>query len=183
MDESEFTTLRDTVRLLKDRQDILDCIVRECRGRDRQDVEMTTSCYWPDGSDEHGPIITPALDYPKRANAGHAMFFTATSHNITNHSCEIVGDTAYCESYVIGGLLSLDQQNCKIAPGRYVDQLERRNGEWRILTRRTVIDMAVEGDASWLHSKAVSGFLKGLWNKQDPSYRRPNLPDVNDKRW
>jgi hypothetical protein len=181
--ESELAQLRSTVQYLKDRQDILDCIVREARGRDRQDVELTLSCYWPEGSDEHGPIITPAPDYPARANAGHAAFFTATSHNITNHTCEIVGDTAYCESYVVGGLLSLDQQTCKIAPGRYVDTLERRNGEWRILIRRTTVDMAIEGDASWLHSKAVSGFLKGIWSKDDPSYRRPNLPGPKDQRW
>ena len=181
--EAELAQLRSTVQYLKDRQDILDCIVREARGRDRQDVELTLSCYWPEGSDEHGPIITPAPDYPARANAGHAAFFTATSHNITNHTCEIVGDTAYCESYVVGGLLSLDQQTCKIAPGRYVDTLERRNGEWRILIRRTTVDMVIEGDASWLHSKAVSGFLKGIWNKDDPSYRRPNLPGPKDQRW
>ncbi len=60
--ESELAQLRSTVQYLKDRQDILDCIVREARGRDRQDVELTASCYWPEGSDEHGAIITPAPD-------------------------------------------------------------------------------------------------------------------------
>jgi hypothetical protein len=181
--EAELRQIRNTVQYLKDRQDILDCILRECRGRDRQDVAMTASCYWEDGIDEHGPIITRAPDYPARANAGHATYFSATSHNITNHTCEIEGDVAYCESYVIGGLLSLDQKNCKIAPGRYIDQLERRNGEWRIVIRRTVIDMCVEGDASWLHSRAIAGFLKGLWSKEDPSYRRPNRLNPADARW
>jgi hypothetical protein len=61
--EAELAQLRSTVQQLKDRQDILDCIIRECRGRDRQDIEMTASCYWPDGSDEHGPIITPAMPH------------------------------------------------------------------------------------------------------------------------
>jgi hypothetical protein len=181
--ESEIKELRNRIQHLQDRQDILDCIMREARGRDRQDIELTAGCYWEDGVDEHGPVITRAPDYPARANAGHAAFFSATSHNITNHSCEIDGDTAYCESYVVGGLLSLDQKTCKIAPGRYIDQLERRNGEWRILIRRTVIDMAVEGDASWLQSRAIAGFLKGLWNKDDASYRRPNRLNPDDKRW
>lgn len=181
--EAELKQIRSTVRQLKDRQDILDCILRECRGRDRQDTEMIASCYWQDGVDEHGPSITLAPDYPARANAGHAAYFSATSHNITNHTCEIDGDVAYCESYVIGGLLTLDQKTCKIAPGRYIDQLERRNGEWRIVIRRTVIDMAVEGDASWLQSRAIAGFLKGLWNKEDPSYRRPNRLNPADERW
>jgi hypothetical protein len=181
--ESEVKHLRSKIQYLQDRQDILDCIMREARGRDRQDIELTASCYWDDGVDEHGPVITPAPDYPARANAGHAAYFSGTSHNITNHTCEINGDVAYCESYVVGGLLSLDQKTCKIAPGRYIDQLERRNGEWRIVIRRTVIDMAVEGDASWLQSRAISGFLKGLWSKEDPSYRRPNKLNPADKRW
>jgi len=183
MSESELETIRSTVQNLKDRQDIVDCIMREARGRDRQDVALTASCYWDDGVDEHGPVITPAPDYPARANAGHAANFSSTSHNITNHTCEIVGDVAYCESYVVGGLLSIDKTNCKIALGRYVDQLERRKGEWRIVVRRTVIDMSVEGDASWLQSRAISGFLKGQWSKDDPSYRRPNTLNPNDKRW
>jgi hypothetical protein len=172
-----------SLELLMNRQEILDCIVREARGRDRHDVALIASCFWDDGSDEHGRAVTPAPDYPERANTGHAAAFSSTSHNITNHTCEIVGDVAYCETYVIGGLLSLDQSTCKIAPSRYIDQLERRNGEWRILFRRTVVDMAVEGDATWLASPALGGFLKGVRSTDDPSYRRPNVPTSQDERW
>ena len=175
--------LRCTLKSLQDRQDILDCIVREARGRDRQDSEMITGCYWEDGGDEHGPSVIPASEYAAWANAGHAAFFCATSHNITNHSCEIDGDTAYCETYVVGFLLSKNQQNCKIAPGRYIDKMERRNGEWRIKNRRTIVDMACEGDARWLHSGAMKGFLKGLWSREDPSYKRPVAPVAGEQRW
>ena len=38
-----------TVRQLKDRQDILDCIQRESRARDRQDAEQIAGCWWPEG--------------------------------------------------------------------------------------------------------------------------------------
>ena len=175
--------LAATVRWLKDRQQIYDLIVREARGRDRHDVELTASCYWPDGFDEHGPHITPAPDYPARANAGHAMFFAATSHNITNHSCEIDGDTAHCETYVVGGLLSQDEATCKIAPGRYIDRLERRGGEWRILHRRCIVDMAIEGSAEWLTSPAIAGFLKPRWSREDISYQRPVVVGTDGKRW
>lgn len=181
--EEEFRSLRATVQHMKDRQDILDCILREARGRDRQDVELIASCYWPDGADEHGSMITPAPDYPERANAGHAAGFAATSHNITNHTCEIDGDTAYCETYCIGGLLSRDLSTCKIAPSRYIDQLERRGGEWRIKLRRTLIEMCAEGDASWLQTPVIAGFLKGLWSKDDPSYHRPVRLNPEDARW
>src|SRR5690554_3320557 len=98
----ELADLRKSVQVLKDRQDILDCIVRESRARDRQDAEQIASCWWPEGVDEHGAYMHPAELYPARANAGHAANFNATSHNITNHLCELDGDTAYCESYVMG---------------------------------------------------------------------------------
>ena len=181
--ENELQQLRHELQHLKDRQAILDCIVRETRGRDRHDAAMTSSCYWEDGADEHGPMICPGPKYGQRANAGHSAFFSANSHNLANHTCEIAGDIAWCETYVFGGLLSLDQKKCTIALGRYVDELHRRNGVWKIKHRRTVIDMASEGDASWLHSPAVSGFLKGLRSPDDPSYRRPIQPDPNDERW
>jgi len=183
IEEEELRQLRDTVRHLKDRQDILDCIVREARGRDRHDEALTASCYWPEGGDEHGPAVTPAAEYPARANAGHAAFFAANCHNITNHSCEIVGDTAYCESYVIGGLLSPDEQVCKLACGRYIDQMERRGGEWRILRRRSTVEMVVEGDASWLHSPMVAGFLRGTRGPDDISNQRPVMFDGSGRRW
>jgi SnoaL-like domain len=180
---TDIEQLARDVAYLKDRQEILDVITREVRGRDRQDVDLIASCYWPDGFDEHGPTITPAPDYPERANWGHAKFFSATSHNITNHSCEIDGDTAHAETYVVGGLLSLDGQSCKIAPGRYIDRLERRNGEWRILHRRCTVDMVLEGNAKWLHSPAVKGFLKPVWSRADISYQRPVTVGTDGERW
>jgi hypothetical protein len=183
MEANEIAKLRAVVGVLQDRQDILDCIMREARGRDRQDAELTMSCYWPDGCDEHGPVITPAPDYPARANAGHAAYFSATSHNLTNHSCEIDGDTAVCETYVLGALLSKDMTSCILSPGRYVDHMERRNGEWRIRTRRTIVDMAIEGSAEWLATPALKGFLKGLWSREDASYARPVLAGADGERW
>jgi len=179
----ELANLRETVRGLKDRQDILDCIQRECRARDRQDVNQIESCWWPDGIDEHGPVITAAPDYAARANKGHGMMFHMTSHNITNHLCEIIGDTAHCESYVIGGLCWLKEVKTSIAFGRYLDRLEKRNGEWRMLVRKCTIEMTADADPSWVHSKAIQGFLKARWDGQDPSYDRPFEATTDGLRW
>ncbi|WCT74427.1 nuclear transport factor 2 family protein [Sphingomonas naphthae] len=180
---SELEDLRATVRELKDRQDILDCIQRECRARDRQDIDQIAGCWWGEGVDEHGPSITTAPDYPERANRGHYTNFHMTSHNITNHICEIDGDTAYCESYVVGGLFWLDGKTTTIAFGRYLDQMERRNGEWRMLVRRCTIEMSADTDGTWVHSKNVKGFLKALWSKDDPSYQRPFVASREGVRW
>jgi hypothetical protein len=182
---AEFEKLQRAVQYLKDRQDILDCIQRESRARDRQDLEAIASCWWEDGIDEHGAVTTKMPDYPAKANAGHKANFNMTSHNITNHLCELDGDKAYCESYVIGGLFWLDGKTTSIAFGRYLDQLEKRKGEWRMVTRRCTIEATGDTDATWIYSKNVKGFLKAIWGKEDPSYERPIVaqPPNQGVRW
>lgn len=183
---TEIAELRAAVQelqVVKDRQDILACIQRESRARDRQDVDQINGCWWPDGVDEHGPIITHAPDYAVRANQGHAAGFNMSSHNITNHICEIDGDTAYCESYVIGGLFHKDNKTTTIAFGRYLDQMEKRNGEWRMLVRKCTIEMSATTDGTWVHSVPVKGFLKARWDGKDPSYDRPFVATTDGLRW
>lgn len=183
--EQELAELKAAVGHLQDRQDILDCIQRESRARDRQDLEQIAGCWWDDGIDEHGAVTTGMPDYPAMANRGHTMNFNMTSHNITNHLCEIDGNTAHCESYVVGGLYWLDGKTTTIAFGRYLDRLEKRDGEWRMLVRRCTIEMTADTDGTWVHSKNVQGFLKAIWGKDDPSYERPFVarPKSEGVRW
>jgi hypothetical protein len=43
-----------------------------------------------------------------------------------------------------GGLFWLNGKTTTIAFGRYLDQLERRNDQWRIVTRRSTIEMTAD---------------------------------------
>ena len=102
--EAQLAELGRTVGYLKDRADILDCIQRESRARDRQDVDMISGCWWPEGVDEHGAVIATADVYPEQANAGHQGGFIQTSHNITNQIIHAIdASSASVESYVVGG--------------------------------------------------------------------------------
>ncbi len=76
-----------------------------------------------------------------------------------------------------------DEQTCIIAPGRYIDQLERRDGEWRILLRRCTVEMSAQGTTEFLHSPAVKGFPKGVWDRDDLSYERPLTLNAAGARW
>lgn len=78
--------LKRTVRRPKDRQDVLDCMVRKACGRDRHDTALTSSCYWEDGSDEHEAMIARGPVYGERANTDHAAFFAANCHNLAHFS-------------------------------------------------------------------------------------------------
>ena len=183
MNDDALEQLRRDVQYVKDRLDILDCVNRQSRGHDRHDVELMTSVYHADGVDEHGSVVNAGPEYGEWANRQHAAAFAEHLHHITTHTCEIDGDVAHCESYVIGALVSRDGSSTTLAGGRYVDRLERRDGEWRIALRRCTIEWAVPG-RSILESGAFAGFLKGRWDTSDPSYARPLQLDTEPAdRW
>jgi SnoaL-like domain len=160
IDQARFEEFERKIQRLDDRQAILDCVTREVRGRDRQDVALMRSALWDDAKDEHGPRITSAVEFPEDQNAAHAKFFKATSHNLTNHTCEIDGDIAHCETYTVGAMLLADMKSTILLIGRYVDLMERRDGEWRITRRRPIVDTSLLGDASFLSTRMVNGFLR-----------------------
>jgi hypothetical protein len=179
----ELEQLRRDVRYLKDRTEILDCVANQARGHDRHDAALMTSVYHDDGVDEHGPAVNRGPAYGAWANKTHAAAFLDHLHNITTHTCEIEGDVAHCESYVIGALVSRDGSSTTLAGGRYLDRLERRDGVWKIALRRCTIEWAVPG-ASILESGAFAGFLRGAWDPSDLSYARPLQIDTEPApRW
>ncbi|MBV8951655.1 MAG: nuclear transport factor 2 family protein [Actinobacteria bacterium] len=184
MTGDELSRLRDDVRYLKDRIAILDCVHTHARGHDRHDVELMTSAFHDDGVDEHGFSVNPGPEYGEWANRTHAAAFEQHLHNITTHTCEIDGDVAHCESYVIGSMVGRDGTSVMLMGGRYLDRLERRDGAWRIGTRRCTIEWAMSGDGSMLESGAFKGFVKATWDTSDLSYRRPlQIDDEPAERW
>ena len=183
MNDDALEQLRRDVQYVRDRLDILDCVNNQSRGHDRHDVELMTSVYHDDGVDEHGAVMNLGPEYGEWANRQHSAAFADHLHHITTHTCDIDGDVAHCESYVIGALVSRDGMSTTLAGGRYLDRLERRDGAWRIALRRCTIEWAVPG-RSILESGAFAGFLKGTWDTRDPSYARPLQLDTEPAdRW
>ncbi len=145
--DAEMDTLRSDVRYLMDRTEILDCISRHARGCDRHDIDLITSAYHDDGVDEHGHAINAGPKYGEWANATHAETSAVHTHNITTHTCEIDGDTAHADSYVIVVLIGSDGKTAQFITGRYIDRLERRDGQWRIAVRRSTVEGMFIADA------------------------------------
>jgi SnoaL-like domain len=178
--------LQDKVQYLMDRIEILDCISRHARGCDRHDVDLIGSAYHSDGVDEHGYSINSGPDYAAWANAAHAETSKAHLHNITTHSCEIDGDTAHAESYVIVVLIGIDGKTAQFITGRYIDKLERRDDQWRIAIRRSTVEGMFVADARVLKLPFFTekGYLVGTRNKSDLSYERPLSMDTPaPSRW
>ncbi len=178
--------LASDVAWLKNRREIEDVIHSHARGHDRFDIDLLTNAYHPDGVDEHGAAaINKGPDYAAWANAIHAGGSELHLHNITTHTCEIDGDTAHTESYVIVGLLNPDGKSVRLINGRYVDRLEKRDGEWKIALRRCTVDLLIAGDASILEMPQfkAGGYIKGVRDASDVSYQRPLSLDKAAAVW
>lgn len=178
-------TIEEKVQYLLDRTAILDCVAKHARGHDRHDAGMLTSAYHDDGVDEHGHAINNASEYAQWANTAHAAGSLLHTHNITTHTCEIEGDTAHCESYVLVCLLNNDGKTARMISGRYIDRLERRQGAWKIALRRTTVDVILAGDATILQAPVFrnQGYAKGMRDRRDISYQRPLGLGVTPERW
>ncbi|HYP64528.1 MAG TPA: nuclear transport factor 2 family protein [Acidocella sp.] len=186
MTDTELEQLRRDVQYLKDRQAIYDCIALHARGHDRHDVDLLTAAYHEDGVDEHGFAINPGPQYADWSNKVHSAGSSLHTHNITTHLCEIEGDVAHAESYVMVALLNLDGVSARIISGRYIDRLEKRDGVWRIAVRRSTVDVLLAGDASILKAPVFTaqGYIKGTQDKSDLAYQRPvTLEETPAPRW
>lgn len=182
--EDRLEALEAKLQDLVDRQAIFDCINRNARGNDRFDVDLVTSSYHPDGVHELGRRQISGREYGEHANQAHRALFDANLHNVTMHTCEIDGDVAHAESYSVGIFLDTGAETGRILAGRYLDRLEKRDGEWRIMLRRATVEIALEGKATLPNGVKLpgSGYLRGERDRTDPSYARPLVADGGD-RW
>ena len=177
--------LRRDVQYLMDRLAILDCVASLSRGTDRHDSDLMTDAFHDDGWDAHGTTVVQGPEFggtdERDARAGSQQ----TMHNITTHTCEIDGDTAHAESYVMGAILNPDGETARLLCGRYIDRLERRDGVWRIAVRHSTVEVAMTGDASLLQTPYFREFhfTKGTRDAGDLSYARPLQLDTRGEVW
>jgi ketosteroid isomerase-like protein len=160
---------------LCDRQDILDCIHRYCRGVDRFDRDMILSVYHPDAIDDHGLFVGGREQFADWAIAYHRQFQEATHHIVTNHHCELDGDTAHTETYWLFSGINKDGPS-SLHFGRYIDRFERRNGRWAIASRACVIEWHAALGPLPMPPEALAAYAAvGVTtrDRKDKSYQRP----------
>lgn len=179
LDATDLKSLAREVRYLRDRLDIQDVIFRYCRGVDRFDIDLIKSAYHADAMDDRGAFVGHPPEYikwlmPILEHAG------GTSHNVSNISCEIDGDTAHADSYVVTFVWKKDGTSVLLGGARYIDRLERRNGKWAIAHREAVMDFTFSADTTPL----PPGALVGSRGPDDRSYLRPlGLSADAQRRW
>ncbi len=161
---------------LLDSKDIFDCIKRVSRAIDRFDRELFLSAYHPDAVIDAGAFVGHPGKVYDGGEALHEAGQSSTLHHLTNHSCEIAGDTAHAETYFLYVGRNRDGTNWA-AGGRYMDRLERRDRAWKIAFRRTVIEWSgmVPTAEVPLFENVPDLHLNGIpsRSREDPSYIRP----------
>ena len=171
---------------LLDRQDILDCLVRFCRGMDRFDRELFLSAFHADAVIAAGPFVGGPVELYVWASDLHEQGQKATMHYLLNHTCEIDGHSAHTETYYVFTGRNRDDTNW-MAGGRYIDRLERRDGAWKIALRTNAIEWSGMVPTTPIPFADVPGIqLNGVAarSKEDPSYLRPltNKRDITFPR-
>lgn len=162
-----------------DRDEIWRVMLRYARGLDRLDSELTRTCYWDDAIEDHNQFVGDPDGFIEYAN-GTALGFTTTQHGLMNHSCELDGDNAYCETYYMY-VGTLAQPPHFMSTGRYVDHFQKRNGEWRIANRVTIVDATYGLPETTVGKDLPPAYGPGeiypaTRDRNDVSYHRPPIP-------
>ena len=150
--------------------EIKDVHLRYCRANDRRDEELMRSCFHPDAVIElHKPLEVEAFIALGREVLGN---YTVTWHNTGNQLVEVDGDAAWAEHYTISShrIAASDEgpERDFVASGRYIDRMEKRDGEWRIARRIMLLDF----NRLDPNPPQPPGFGSrgGERNRHDPSY-------------
>ena len=122
-------------------------VTRYFVGVDHLDAEMIGSTYHPDAVDVRGPRTIHGATAGEDIVATNSKSMATTRHHITTHHIEVDGDTALSEAYCLGVHVTAGDPGRRMqTSGRYIDHLERRNGEWRIAQREVFVDMMKVSD-------------------------------------
>ena len=189
------TNASKLLELCNDRQEIQNVLGLYCRAIDRLDVELLKSIYHPDGADHHGPYAASAHDFADIIMARLREIVIYGFHTVTHSVIEVHGRFAEAESYYYGyhkiapgyaaienffGKKYADEQvrNGKIGQaheylcaGRYLDVLEKRKGQWKIL-HRDITNEWGQCQPTNLSDEGEPGrfVLPGSRDRQDPVY-------------
>jgi hypothetical protein len=128
---------------LLDKQAITEVLYRYCRGCDRADEALLRSCFHPGSLHRHGGFEGTSEGFVTLA----MKIITGTrlsKHLLTNVLIEVRGDRARSESHYLAYHRQVDggtaSERDYFTGGRYLDELERRAGAWKIVRRVGLID-------------------------------------------
>lgn len=138
------TDVTDAIAELLHREKIRDCLARVSRGEDRRDPNLLSGGFWPDARVDMGIFVGGFDDYLGWVVPGSPAI-DVTQHFLGQSLIDLVGEDAVVETQVMSYhriLAETGAQDVTIG-GRYLDRMQHRGDQWRILQRTLLYD--------WLH--------------------------------
>lgn len=171
--------LERKLRELVDRHEIHQVLLRYARGLDRLDNALVRSCYWDEAIEDHGHFVGTPDDFIRWAD-GTTLAHTTTQHALLNHVCDLQGDEAFTETYFQFTGTRAEPPHFA-STGRYVDHFRRRDGEWRIAGRVTIVEGTYDLPQAALAALMPSAYTaeepcQASRDRHDVSYHRPPVP-------
>lgn len=130
------------LRELLDRQACEDLLLRYGRTLDWLDEAGQASCFWPDAEVDYGFFKGTGADWVITVMEVEKASVRRW-HMTTGLMVRVDGDAAQSECYGIAAATAANDDGELIDTlfgGRYLDELEKRDGEWRISRRQYVAD-------------------------------------------
>ena len=156
---------------LADRLAIQEILHLHSRGIDRLDPASIEAAYWPDAEVAYGAFNGRAHDFAAMVVGALQAAYELTQHRVSNSIVALAGDRAKSESYVAAYHLLRGAEREMFFSGRYLDRHEKREGRWKMVHRRVVIDWSREWDVTdERESPAFAGLAKGTHASDDPLY-------------
>ncbi len=127
--------------ILFDREAIRDVIARVARGEDRRHAGLLRSAFWPNATIDFGVMSGGFDDYLDWCVPGSPAI-PVTQHMLGQTIIALRGDHAKAETYVCSYhrvVIGHEERDTAMG-GRYLDVLEKRNGEWRVASRVMLYD-------------------------------------------
>ncbi len=154
-----------------DRLAIQDVLHLHCRGLDRLDQGAIRNAYWPQAEVDYGSYKGSAHVFAELVIGALGQTYELTRHSISNTLINFTGHVARSESSVHAAHLLVGAQEEMLFYGRYLDRLEKRNGQWKILYRQVVMDwsnrLPVRDER---RGDAFAALAKGSHLDTDPLY-------------
>ena len=128
---------------LRDCEEIRQAMYAYCRGVDRADMDLLDAAFHEDAIDDHGNFSGTKEDaMAALRKSGKNPEVKASMHHLGNVLIDLRGDVADVESYFVAyQRREMDGKTyTRSRAGRYLDRFVKRDGRWRVLSRKVVDD-------------------------------------------
>lgn len=134
------------IQEMLDHHEIRKTLAEYCHACDRADEAMMASLYTQDSFDDHGLVQAPGAEYAQAMTKLIVDRTEAVWHVLGQSLIKVDGDEASGETFFLGmmrlnpvdGVSRINQ-----LAGRFVDQLQRVDGKWKIKRRTCVRDTSI----------------------------------------